>query len=64
MSTYTYECKYCGEFDITIPHTKLPLLYCPFCSSMEINRIWNIPQMKCPGGFGKSSDYNNNKIKR
>ncbi|MDA3822138.1 MAG: hypothetical protein PF450_05940, partial [Bacteroidales bacterium] len=39
MATYTYECKKCGEFDVTQSMKEDAYTKCPKCGGAEIKRL-------------------------
>lgn len=58
MPTYNFKCASCGEIELVLKMSEIPLKKCPKCESEKIERdfkpipiIWN-----CQGSFGKSTD--------
>jgi len=55
---YTYECSKCGQFEIQMSHTDLPLKKCPTCRNKKVERIYSAgvtALWKTSGTFSKSN---------
>jgi len=56
MATYEFKCETCGEIELELKMSQIPLKQCPKCGNEKIERVfgsvgvvWN-----CSGNFGKN----------
>lgn len=55
--TYPFNCKICGEIELELKPSQIPLKECPICGCKEIERIFQPIQSlwKCSGAYSKSN---------
>lgn len=57
---YLFNCKNCGDFEINMSHTELPLEKCPTCGEENPERIFSTFHTGHVNGFcGNSNTWNN-----
>lgn len=54
---YKFECKNCGEFEIKLKMSEVPLKQCPHCGGQEVQRVFDsgiLSIWKTDGAHSKS----------
>lgn len=57
MPIYNFKCKTCGEIELNLKFSDIPLKKCPICCSLNIERIFSpINSMwKTNGAYSKTN---------
>lgn len=54
---YPFKCKKCGEFELKLKMSEIPLKKCPHCGSKKVERIFTVVDSiwKVGGAYSKQN---------
>ena len=55
---YPFNCENCGEIELNLKPSQIPLKECPNCGSEKIERVFksSVPSLwRCSGAYSKSN---------
>jgi len=57
MPIYNFKCQTCGEIELNLKPSDIPLKQCPNCNNLKIERIFNpiLSMWKTDGAYSKNN---------